>query len=218
MPCSKKKFYKLAELAERWGKDEDELLHLASGGDLPLSVWYKGYFTTNSVNDDGEHLQGQGHHQGFLLLGRKDVCELLLAGDEVNVGGLFDIDGQYVRFGIIYGNAEYQRFSRSDFVVLADIVDGMEAEDPDLLVGGVSVRVRNGFLGKPVSLRAERTDLHVIGGMLELLLGKHNVVSFKSKAEIITALIERCQGLPGISKRTLEDRFAKAERAINSPE
>jgi len=68
--------------------------------------------------------------------------------------------------------------------------------------------------------RAEATFLNIIGALLELLLGKtpagkpHSV--FESRAAIIDALLTTHADKPGISKSTLEAKFADARRRLNS--
>jgi hypothetical protein len=67
--------------------------------------------------------------------------------------------------------------------------------------------------------RVKKTNLHIIGGMLELLLGKETaeeVSNLKCQASIIEALLISCNNMEGISKRTIEGRFAKANRFVNS--
>lgn len=66
--------------------------------------------------------------------------------------------------------------------------------------------------------RAETTYLNIIGGLLGLLLGKtpsgrDNSV-FKNQAAVIEALLGHYPGKPGVSKRTLEDRFAKGKESL----
>ncbi len=68
--------------------------------------------------------------------------------------------------------------------------------------------------------RAEGTYLNIIGALLELVLGKttagkpHSV--FQSQAAIIDALVAHHEGKPGISKPTLENKFAEARRRLKS--
>lgn len=70
------------------------------------------------------------------------------------------------------------------------------------------------------SERAETTYLNIIGGLLHLLLGKTPAEKpqsvFVSQAAIISALLAHHDGKPGISPRTLEDKFAAAKRSLES--
>ena len=72
----------------------------------------------------------------------------------------------------------------------------------------------------PLHPRAEATYLTIIGAMLELMLGKseagrpHSI--FASQAAIIDALIVHNPSAPGISKTTLEGKFAEARRRLHS--
>jgi len=68
--------------------------------------------------------------------------------------------------------------------------------------------------------RAEATYLTIIGALVELALGKseagraHSI--FTSQAAIIDALIAHNPSSPGISKTTLEAKFAEARRRLHS--
>jgi hypothetical protein len=69
-------------------------------------------------------------------------------------------------------------------------------------------------------LRSEATYLTIIGALLELALGKsaagraHSI--FDSQAAIIGALVAHYPNAPGISKTTLEAKFAAARRKLGS--
>lgn len=73
---------------------------------------------------------------------------------------------------------------------------------------------------KPLGQREETTLLNITGGLLGLLLGNspggkpHSV--FNSQAAIIDALVANHPGKPGLSKRTLEEKLALANRALNT--
>jgi hypothetical protein len=68
--------------------------------------------------------------------------------------------------------------------------------------------------------RAETTYLNIVGGLLALLTGKTTVGEpqsvFASQAAVISALLAHHEGKPGISARTLEDKFAEAKRTLVS--
>lgn len=68
--------------------------------------------------------------------------------------------------------------------------------------------------------RSETTYLNIVGGLLGLLLGKTPAGKaqsvFESQAAIISALLGYHDGKPGISARTLEDKFAAAKRSLES--
>jgi hypothetical protein len=67
--------------------------------------------------------------------------------------------------------------------------------------------------------RAEITYLNIIGALLGLMLGKSPAGKeqsvFDSQASIISALLAHHDGKPGLSARTLEDKFAEAKRTLN---
>ena len=68
--------------------------------------------------------------------------------------------------------------------------------------------------------RAETTYLNIIGAMLALMLGKSPAGKpqsvFDNQAAIIAALLGHHEGKPGISARTLEDKFAAAKRSLTA--
>ena len=71
-----------------------------------------------------------------------------------------------------------------------------------------------------LNLRAETTYLNIIGALLELMLnktpaGKPQSV-FDSQSAIIGALLANNEGKPGISQRTLDDKFAAAKRSLGA--
>lgn len=72
----------------------------------------------------------------------------------------------------------------------------------------------------PLAPRAEATYLTIIGALLELVLGKTPAGKpqsvFESQAAVIDALIARNPNAPGISKTTLEAKFAEAKRRLPS--
>lgn len=72
---------------------------------------------------------------------------------------------------------------------------------------------------KPLDERAETTYLNIIGGMLALMLGKSPAgvpqSVYKSQAAIIDALLAHHENTHGITKRTLEEKFAAAKRSLN---
>lgn len=72
------------------------------------------------------------------------------------------------------------------------------------------------------SLRAEATDLNIIGGLLDLILnkastGKH-FSGYANQTAVILELLDRYEDQkPGIKKRTLEDRFSRANKSLAGP-
>jgi len=77
--------------------------------------------------------------------------------------------------------------------------------------------------GKPsaqsLSTRAERVYLHIIGGQLELLLSEEHPGKarrkFRTQEEVIAALTDLYGRRLGITKSTLESKFALANRMLS---
>lgn len=68
--------------------------------------------------------------------------------------------------------------------------------------------------------RSETTYLNIIGGLLGLMLettpGGQKGSAYDSQAAIVSALLAHHEGKAGISKPTLEAKFAAAKRSLNS--
>lgn len=71
-----------------------------------------------------------------------------------------------------------------------------------------------------VSDRAEATYLHIIGGMLELMLGQSPAgvpySCFRTQEAVVSALVAHHGGAMGIAERTLNGKFANARRRLRS--
>lgn len=71
-----------------------------------------------------------------------------------------------------------------------------------------------------IGKRSETTYLNIIGGLLALMLGKSPAgnpqSSFENQAAIIAVLLAHYDGKPGIAQRTLEDKFAAANRSLTA--
>lgn len=82
-----------------------------------------------------------------------------------------------------------------------------------------SVREQADKMNKP-SERSETTYLNIIGSLLDLMLSKspagkpHSI--FENQSAIISALLAYYKNTPGISQRTLEEKFAAAKRSLSS--
>ena len=67
--------------------------------------------------------------------------------------------------------------------------------------------------------RAETTYLNIIGGLVELMLGKtpagKDQSVFKSQAAIIEALLHNYPNKPGIAESTLKAKFAEARKRLD---
>lgn len=94
-----------------------------------------------------------------------------------------------------------------------EAIEKMEANEGELK----SLRAIAEKLGVPGE-REETTYLNIIGGLLGLMLGKspagNKYSVFDSQSAIISALLGTYIGKPGIASRTLDDKFAKANKSI----
>ena len=73
---------------------------------------------------------------------------------------------------------------------------------------------------KPMSQREETTLLNITGGLLGLLLGQTPAGKpqsvYKTQSSIIDALLTAHEGKPGISLRTLQEKFALAKKSLET--
>lgn len=68
---------------------------------------------------------------------------------------------------------------------------------------------------KPQSTREEKSDLHIIGALLLIIMSKN---LFSSEEKLRGIIADEYRGYAGCSERTLADRFAKAKKLISHPE
>lgn len=70
-----------------------------------------------------------------------------------------------------------------------------------------------------INSRAEKTYLNIIGGLLDVILGKSpsgkKLSVYNNQTSVINALLAKHEGKAGISKRTLEEKFSDANESIN---
>lgn len=73
-------------------------------------------------------------------------------------------------------------------------------------------------LQKKEDPRLSRTDLNIIGALLEIISGvttDNRHPDFSNEADLISFMAEKYNGIQGISKRTLEARFPSARESLN---
>lgn len=148
MALTKRIFYTLPELAMRWRKSEDDLIHMAAAGGLPLSIIYEGHVSGLPV----------WSCQGFLSLYPHDAAKFLLGNKpEVEISRFYDPDcdpnsPRKHLFPITlpenYEDLEEAvqsavptklKITRADLVIMARAVIRLEAEQPELLAQGTPV-------------------------------------------------------------------------------
>lgn len=87
------------------------------------------------------------------------------------------------------------------------------------LLKSIDTGTRHQSSAESLSARAETAYLHIIGGQLDLLLGKEasgkSNLRFRTQEEVIAALTDRYGKRLGITKSTLENKFALANRMLS---
>lgn len=220
-------FYRLPELAGRWKCTVEDLLHLGAQGRAQVCVDLvaRDFHGVLSVKQDfeGEIVEWTEWcdlPRGVFAISRSDAREmetpgafpfaltsgLRYAGDHADLSVLevtFPVPLKVQPSDLCMLHSEVLRLDRKEFDNEPTASSG---EEP-----GVAA---------VLSPRAESTYLNIIGAMLELVLGKTPAGKpqsvFESQAAVIEALIVRNPNAPGISKTTLEDKFAKGRRHLNS--
>jgi hypothetical protein len=86
--------------------------------------------------------------------------------------------------------------------------DALRAERDELAADLSDCRARVVKL----AAKLETTFLNINGALIALLLD----TTFRNPTAIIQALLARYPNVPGLSQRTLEDKFAKATRSLRS--
>ncbi len=225
----------LPELAKRWECSENDLRDLIVRGKLRPSfiinkVAHKVNFYKMS-DDAGEYWQsatigsfegddGKPHPQlydveGAYYLLHPDVTSSLdcqffyLSKDKNHIQGPGDENncfmltkaGQSISLDTVFQKgmvmmSEVARFEEQG-------IDTSHAEKPSAL-----------------EQRAEATYLNIIGGLLNLMLatttGRQKGSIYESQAAIISALLAHHEGKQGISKATLENKFAQANKNLKA--
>ena len=110
--------------------------------------------------------------------------------------------------------------SQHDLMTLSEETDEILRERDALLVRYHALQARGEQEGAPDD-RSKTTYLHIIGGLLELMLfetkpGKTRS-GYDNQAKIIEALQNHFSPKRGLSKGTLERKFAAAKKALSEP-
>jgi hypothetical protein len=66
--------------------------------------------------------------------------------------------------------------------------------------------------GKPISPRTEKSNLHIIGALLQVVMDEK---LFSSEEALREHLAAQYQGYPGCAERTLAGRFAEAKKLLS---
>src|SRR5262245_39127379 len=101
-----------------------------------------------------------------------------------------------------------QRVAAKEFVVWLS-KEGYAPVPPEM------VDLRPNPAEKPVTEREKTTYLNIVGALSEDALGKYEAkVPMKSEAQLVEHRLEKYRGMPGMSKRTLEEKLAEAKRSL----
>ena len=197
----KKQYFTLFELARRWELSENEILHIAAKGEIVLSVWYRGYFT--SSNDlDIENLEFIEEFLDIDPLDLRDLWESKEEATEIFYGRRRDgsrvriIDDYFKNFqksdeGLISIDRVFETiedpYDRFQLFVDTIVVLQKELERVEAQSGKYPIECED----KTTSPKVERTDIHIIGGLLDIVKNKYACeLPIKTNQQIIDVLIE----------------------------
>ncbi|WP_343626049.1 hypothetical protein [Roseateles puraquae] len=237
-------FYPLSMLAERWGCTVNDLLHLGIQDRAQVCVniygMASGVRRTRMETDapegatDDEPLtaeelsEAEAHNAAFERWLKRTTKDMPAGIYELSSEDcrLLDLPGSsglelhsVLKFDGGWWDCEFDPPVNIKFGHLCMLHEEVQRLDREVFGVGAKAR-ETPAVNAPMSLRAEATYLNIIGALLELVLGKtpagkpHSV--FTSQAAIIDALLAHHADKPGISKTTLEGKFAEARRRLNS--
>lgn len=122
-------------------------------------------------------------------------------------------------------NADSFRALQADRDALRAELDKAEAWANEILAQKAALEAECNALrlmaerGSEPAARAVTTYLNIIGAIVDVLLGKtptgQPMSRFESQSAIIDSLLSHFPGKPGISRTTLEVKFAEARRSLN---
>lgn len=236
-------FYPLAELAGRWGCTVNDLLHLGMQGRAQVCVNIYGMATgmqkvrLETVSPDAapddepltdrEPREAEEHDAAYERSKARTTKDM--------PHGVFELEHDDLRFldmpdAFPHELNEALKFDRGWWQVEFDPTISINLDHLCMLHEEVQ-RLDREVFGKggaapqvqakaPLQPRAEATYLNIIGALLEVMLGKSPAKKpysvFQSQAAIIDALVSHHGTKLGISKTTLEAKFADARRRLNS--
>ncbi len=186
---------------------EDDLIHFAATQKIEVHVLADKYISVRHYKDGSDKYiflpsVALVSHEYFSSLEISNVHTLLMLiipGTENN-NELFNVFPPFL-------DGMGEEIELSDFVILHGEL--MKIKKPV---------EQNVLAPKDVSDREESTYLNIIGGLLGLMLGETPAGAKQSvyinQSAIVSALLVHYEDKAGISKRTLESKFAKANKSI----
>jgi hypothetical protein len=237
-------FYTLADVAKRWKKTESQVLQWGASGALRLAFYceqdvkisilntYLRDFEDRSIFDIDTWIKNT-----FLHATREKIQNILLGGDPItdlgfaatasDINHLIDLlkfhtnDNSFVdkvhTEGILLSiddDGHLLQLSTETLFVLPDELNKIETDHPELI-------------GKKTTAgsRAEKTDLHIIGALVDILTNKaiashlqlfkgEDRSIFKNESQLKDFLADKYGDYAGCKTRTLSERFKLARELI----
>ncbi|MCW5581819.1 MAG: hypothetical protein KIS72_10820 [Luteimonas sp.] len=237
-------FYRLPELAGRWGCTAHDLLHLGIQDRAQVCVniygvgsgihWTRMETETPDTSPDDEPMTederraADAHNAAFERWKARTTQDMPHGVYELGHDTLRFLDmpnafphelDEALKFDGGWRECEFDPPVSINLDHLCMLHSEVQRLDREVFGGGVQASDPQ-IASAPLRPRAETTYLNTIGALLELVLGKTPAGKpqsvFKSQAAIIDALLAHHADKPGISKTTLEAVFADARRRLNS--
>lgn len=237
-------FYPLAALAERWGCTLNDLLHLGIQDRAQVCVNIYGLASGSSRTrmeteapeaapddeplTDEERREAEAHDAAFERWKCRTTKDMPHGVFELGHDDLRFLDmpdafphelHEALKFDGGWWQCEFDPPVSINLEHLCMLHEEVQRLDREVFgKGGMAPQVQGA--SAPLQPRAEATYLNIIGALLELVLGKTPAGKpqslFETQAAIIDALLAHHADKPGISKTTLEAKFADARRRLNS--
>lgn len=231
-------FYRLPELVERWGCKASDLLHLGLQNQAQVCVNIYGMQSGSSRTrletetpdvspdfeppTDEEKREVETHEADFERWKARTTRDM--------PSGVFELGHDTLRFlemplAFPHELHEALKFDRGWWACEFDPPVTIQSDHLCMLheevlrldrevFGATGPRSDVGTASAPLRPRAEATYLTIIGALLELVRTPR--AGRDSDAAVIRELIENYSDKPGISKTTLEAKFADARRRLHS--
>ena len=231
-------FYPLPMLAERWACTVHDLLHLGIQDRAQVCVNIYGMGGESSrtgieteipdvapddaPRTDEERREAEAHDAGFERWKNRTTKNMPHGLFELSTGDcrLLEMPGSgglelhsVLKFDDGWWECEFDPPVSITFRHLCMLHEEVQRLDREVFGSGAEAS-KIQVASPPLRPRAETTYLHIIGALLELV--RNPRPGRDSDAAVIRELIDNYADKPGISKTTLEMKFAEARRRLHS--
>jgi hypothetical protein len=214
-----KKYFSVAELAERWSVGKDDIKYLLDVGELPRAERLAALNGKRTVFLAYRPFQPQVNHTEFVSPPTDQDRELwneFIRDDQFLLDVPFPYDGPMPPVDPCKLNMMGRK--------AAELVSQTRPRDFEtvVLLGDVlSFEAKCAEGERQITTRERTSLLNIIGGLVELLVerrspGGQRYAKFESQSALIEILLAHYENKPGMSKRNLEGVFPDAKKSLAS--